>query len=209
MDQPGTIAKEIRLNPLTDKEVTPDYVSWLNNPEIRRYLGIRHRREPLKQEDVIRFLEDCESKKRHHWGIYYQGRHIGNVSCSAWSRENRWIDISYLIGDRNVQGRGIATLAVGAAMRYLFERREYHRVQAGAIVENRASIRVMEKLRMRKDAQLRGNAYLPAENRFADEVIYSALKEEWIPPFAEINDIPVLPMRWEKTNTKKESRCKN
>lgn len=197
----------ITLRPLTEPDVTPEYISWLNNPEIRRYLGIRHKKDPFQKEDILEFLRLARQNRRFHWGIYVDHLHVGNVSCSAWSHDNRWIDISYLVGDRGVQGRGIATLAVGAAMKYLFEKKEYRRIQAGALVENKASIRVMEKLGMRRDALLRRSAYLPDENRFTDEVIYSALKEEWVPPSQEINEVSVLPMHWEKQK-EEELSCK-
>lgn len=196
------------LRPMTEADVTPKYLSWLNDPEIRKYLGIRHKQGLFRREEVEEFLKTADRNSRFHWGIYLNGDHVGNVSCSAWSLENHWIDISYLVGDRSVQGRGIATLAVGAAMQYLFEKKEFHRIQADAVVENKASIRVMEKLKMRKDAQLREAAYFPLQNRFTDLVIYSALRKEWVPPLRGIHEVSVLPMGWEKTQGG-ESICKN
>lgn len=187
----------ILLRPLDEHDITPLYVAWLNDTAIRRYLGIRHRNRPFEREDIVRFLRDCMRNCRYHWGICIDDIHVGNVSCSAWSSENRWIDVSFIIGDKTMHGRGIATLSVGAAMKYLFDVKKFNRIQAHAVIENTQSIRLMEKLCMRRDAILRQSAYFPDEDRYVDEVIYSALRNEWKPPLPLIHDVQINPMLWE------------
>jgi len=140
---------DLLLRPLSGDDVTPEYIAWLNDPEITQYLGIRHKKENFHREDVVGFIEDCLRLHRFHWGVFFKGRHIGNVSCSAWSNENRWIDISFIIGDKTVYGKGIATLSVAAAISYLFALGEYKRVQSHAVIENKSSIRVMQKVGMK------------------------------------------------------------
>ena len=187
----------ILLRPLSEQDVTSEYVSWLNDHEIRRYLGIRHRSRPFDKEEIIKFLRDCIHNRRFHWGICVDGRHVGNISCSAWSNENGWIDISFIIGDKAIHSRGIAALSLGAAMQYLFDIKKFNRIQAHAVIENAQSIRVMEKLHMRRDAILRQSAYFPDEDRYVDEVIYSVLRNEWRPPLPLIYDVQIRPMLWE------------
>jgi RimJ/RimL family protein N-acetyltransferase len=188
---------EIRLRPLTEEDVTEKYVSWLNDPEIRRLLGIRHKEESMTIPETLAFVHDCESQRRYHWGIFVDSKHVGNVSCSAWSENDKWIDVSYLVGDNSTQGKGVATLSVGAAMKYLFDEKGYNRIQAECAVENYSSLRVMEKLGMQKEGVLCQKLYLPDEDRFTDEIIYATTREKWKVPFAAIMNIAVLPMRWE------------
>lgn len=185
------------LRPLTEQDVTPGYVSWLNDGDIFRYLGIRHRTRPFDPEDVVRFLNDCIRDQRYHWGIFIDERHVGNVSSSEWNNENKWIDISYIIGDKSLYGQGIATTAFGAAINYLFKIKKFNRIQAHAVIENIASIRVMEKLNMHRDAVLRQIAYLPKEGRYSDEVIYSILRAEWKAPPSLICEVQLMPMPWD------------
>jgi len=194
--------EKIILRPLAPSDVTPSYVSWLNDNDVRRYLGIRHRVQPFTEKDITSFLQNCIEIKRFHWGIFVNGVHIGNVSCSDWNDDNRWIDISYIIGEKKFWGRGIATPAVGAAINYLFTFHHYNKITAHAVVENIASIRLMQKLGMHQDAILRENAFFPLDNRFMDEVICSILKREWNSDIADIKDIAVNPMFWESTPTK-------
>lgn len=191
------MTEKIYLRPLTPEDVTPNYVNWLNDPRVYKYLGIRHRQRDYSADDIRSFLESCTELRRFHWGIFLDGRHIGNVSCSQWSLENCWIDISYILGETDAWGQGVATAAVGAAINYLFFFHHFNRVQAHAVLENVASIRVMEKLGMLRDGILREYAYFPEENYFADEVIYSVLKKEWRPNPGIIESVDICPMAWE------------
>jgi ribosomal-protein-alanine N-acetyltransferase len=56
---------------------------------------------------------------------------------------------------RDAWGRGIATEAAGAAVRFGFEHGGLQRIVAFAVPENRASTRVMEKLGMRHEGEQR------------------------------------------------------
>lgn len=187
----------ILIRPLSAGDVTDRYVGWLNDPIVYRFLGIRHRERSFTAEDILSFIETCRETHRFHWGIFFEERHVGNVSCSEWSLANRWIDISYILGEKDVWGRGVATAAVGAAIEHLFAEHLFNRVQAHAVLENTASVRVMEKLGMKKDALLRQTAYLPDEKRFTDEVIFSILRNEW-PKDLDCGwgHVRVVPMNW-------------
>ena len=60
-------------------------------------------------------------------------------------------EIGYIFG-RASWGRGIATEAARACLWYGFERLDYEEIGAGAKLENAASLRVLEKLGMRRAA---------------------------------------------------------
>ena len=189
---------QIELKPLIESNVTDNYLSWLNDPGIRKYLGLRHRDEAFQKKDILHFLVDCNENKRFHWGIFFENCHIGNVSCSLWDNNNKWIDISFIIGEKSMQGKGLTTLSVGGAINYLFNTKGYNRVQSHAISNNIASIRVMEKIGMKQEAVLRERAYMPDEKVFNDEVIYSILKNEWDDSLTDrYGNVKVSPQEWE------------
>jgi RimJ/RimL family protein N-acetyltransferase len=74
-------------------------------------------------------------------------------------------------------GKGIATEAVDAALRYGFETLKLQRIFATADARNLASIRVLQKLGMRHEGTLRRHRYYRGE--WADEVHYGLLAEEY------------------------------
>ncbi len=74
-------------------------------------------------------------------------------------------------------GKGYATEAARAIMEWGFTELNIHRVVAFCHADNKASIRVMEKLGMHQDGRLRETRWLNGE--WWDEYVYSILEKEW------------------------------
>lgn len=187
---------EICLKPLLESNVNQEYVSWLNSSEIIRYLGLRHKKSKITSEEIICFITDCEKDKRYLWGIFVDNKHVGNVSCSMWSDLNKWIDISYFIGDVKFQGKGVASKSVAAAINHLFNTGKYKKVEAHAVEENIPSLKLMKKIGMQEEAKLRKRAFMPETGEFHDEYIFGVFIDEW----SQDNigkDVIVEPMKWE------------
>ena len=77
----------------------------------------------------------------------------------------------------DVQGRGLATEGARAVLRLGFETLGLHRIFAGADARNVASIRVMERLGMRREALFVENSYVKGE--WTSEVVCALLDSEW------------------------------
>ena len=80
-------------------------------------------------------------------------RLAGEVFVDDFGRRNRWCELDWQIGPA-FQGRGYAAEAASAAMEFLLSEAGFHRVQAKCAAENAASLRVMEKLGMRREGVL-------------------------------------------------------
>jgi RimJ/RimL family protein N-acetyltransferase len=80
-----------------------------------------------------------------------------------------WIGVPYW-------GRGYATEAARALMRYGYSRLGLHRIQARHFLRNPASGRVMEKLGMSREGVLRQS--VRKWGRFEDVVLYARLAED-------------------------------
>ena len=74
-------------------------------------------------------------------------------------------------------GKGYATEAAWQVMNYAFKELNVHRIVAFCHAENRASVRVMEKLGMHNDGRLRETRFL--NGAWWDEFVYSVLDREW------------------------------
>ncbi len=161
---------------------------------------MRFRSRPYDTQEVRDFVAHCEISRRYHWGIFSGGTHIGNVSTSSWSQENHWIDLSFLVGDSNYWGKGIATTAVAAAVNYFFDRTSYRRIIGGASSGNIGSIKVMENVGMKLEGRLREQAYYPALERYMDDMRFGILKDEWRTKksdFPDLSLVHVEKMNWE------------
>lgn len=90
--------------------------------------------------------------------------------------EHSRAELGYWIG-RPFWGRGYATEAAGAMLRYGFETLGLHRLYACHFARNPASGRVLEKVGMQREGIARAHAQ--RWNRFEDLVQYGILREEF------------------------------
>ena len=70
----------LHLRRLETEDVNEIYASWLNDPEINKYLETRH--EPQTIESCKRFVEACNNDPGSYlFGIFLKenGTHIGNA----------------------------------------------------------------------------------------------------------------------------------
>jgi len=74
-------------------------------------------------------------------------------------------------------GQGYATEAVGALIDLGFRQFEFHRIFARLDVENTASVKVMERLKLRREAHLIENDRF--NGVWGSEYIYAVLAQEW------------------------------
>jgi RimJ/RimL family protein N-acetyltransferase len=74
-------------------------------------------------------------------------------------------------------GHGYATEAVGALLRLGFGELGVHRVAARCDARNTASVRVLERAGLRREAHLVQSEFI--KNEWTDQLIYAILRSEW------------------------------
>ena len=104
------------------------------------------------------------------------GAAIGDVSLRRLSREHAQGEIGFTLLPAH-QGNGYATEASLALLRYGFEDQGLHRIVGRAELRNDASVRVLERLGMRREAELHENEWVKGE--WQGEVVYAMLAAEW------------------------------
>lgn len=137
---------EVILRPITIADCTADYLGWMNDPQVSRYLETRWREHTLA--DIQSFVRDMnESTHSHLLAIIHAplSRHIGNLKIGPVNTFHRYADLSYFIGERAFWGKGLATQAIRAACRFGFDELELDSIQAGVYGKNIGSARALEK----------------------------------------------------------------
>lgn len=169
----------LRLVELTD--CTDDYVAWLGDEEVNRYLETRWSVQTLSsiREFVAAMLVSHHS---YLFGIFDReaGRHVGNVKLGPIERRHLYADVSYFLGDRSAWGKGYATDAVVCATRFGFDRAGLHRVQAGFYETNVGSQRVLEKAGFVYEGRLAKKLRQREGAPFEDHLWFGALRETWL-----------------------------
>jgi ribosomal-protein-alanine N-acetyltransferase len=141
-----------------------------NEPNVRLYLWDG---EAISEATIKSLIDQSNrmfsEEKIGLFGVRVRGREdllgfCGFVRLEGMEEPELWYELT-----QKVWGRGIATEAARACVRYAFEEVGMERVIAGADAPNTASLRVIEKLGMK---------YLGNNNPSAPEEPYSALYKE-------------------------------
>ncbi|WP_216659040.1 GNAT family N-acetyltransferase [Nocardioides sp. zg-1230] len=111
--------------------------------------------------------------------VELQGRLIGDVVLWPVDETMSRGEMGWAF-DPEAGGHGYATEAVHALMRIAFETYGMHRVLAHVDPRNEASLRLCERVGMRREGHLRENAFIKDE--WVDSVVFGALAAEWLHP---------------------------
>lgn len=167
----------LRLVGLAD--CTAEYVGWLRDTEINRYLETRWREQNLSsvRDFVKAMIADPDS---YLFAIMEQARrrHIGNIKLGPINWNHGYGDVSYFIGDRESWGKGHATEAIRCVSRIGFERLGLARVQAGVYEKNIGSIRALEKVGFSAEGRFRKQ--LASDDGRQDHLFFGLLREEFV-----------------------------
>jgi RimJ/RimL family protein N-acetyltransferase len=141
--------------------------------EVMRYItgGVPWTDEQI-QAFVVRQVETLRGRGFCRWklGLKETGEMIGFCGVGFW-RDYPMPEIGWWLGRRH-WGRGLATEAARVALRDAFERVGLERIVSVAMTGNTGSIRIMEKLGLRKDHEF--------ENEGAKLVQYAIARAEYL-----------------------------
>lgn len=102
---------------------------------------------------------------------------LGTISLRRYARDRR-AELGYWLA-ASAWGRGFATEAAAAVIDFGFRELGLARIYAEVVTGNVGSIRVLEKLGMRREGVKR--QHLRKGNRMHDVAFYGLLRDEWSP----------------------------
>ncbi|NEO02081.1 MAG: GNAT family N-acetyltransferase [Moorea sp. SIO3I7] len=126
--------------------VTETYVSWLNDPDINRYLEIRYSIHNLEScGEFVRQMNADPSQYLLGMFMAEDNRHIGNIKLGFIQNYHLRGQLSLLIGDKTIWGKGLATEAIRTVTKWGFETLGLARIEAGCYEENLGSLKAFIK----------------------------------------------------------------
>ena len=150
------LTERLVLRSLTRSDVTPQYLHWLLDEEITRYLEVRFSPEQTL-ETLERFVVSThDSSDALLLGIFTRdgSRHIGNIKLGPICTNHSRADLGFLIGEREAWGKGFATEASAATAHYALTRLRVAKLTAGCYASNQGSARALEKAGFTQEARL-------------------------------------------------------
>lgn len=155
--------KRCSLRPLLVEHVTEDYVSWLADPAVNRYLESRFASHSVNT--VRAFVKSQnDSGVVLFYGIWAsENVHVGNIKLGPIDGNHATSDIGFLIGDQRYWGQGIATEAIALMVEYGF-RIGLKKITAGSYENNPASAKALKKVGFLEEG-LRPNQVIDGDGR--------------------------------------------
>jgi RimJ/RimL family protein N-acetyltransferase len=167
--------KRLLLRPFTLADVD-DVLRYASDKEWRRYLLAAP--DVYTREDAERFVSQAVQtswETRPVFAIEHGGSVIGGINLRIKGDHKR-AELGYSIA-REHWGQGMTVEAARAVVDWAFGAYGLLKVFAKADSRNVQSIRVMEKLGMTREGQLREHRLFRGEA--VDEVLYGLLLAEW------------------------------
>ena len=163
-------------------EDAPAIFQMMSDPRVTRYIGQQPMDSPEKAvERVRKFQSLFDEQSAIPWAVVSHENRQLIGTCVFWNIDhpNYRTEIGYILSPQ-WWGKGLMTEAVAAVLNFGFTRMGLHSIEAQTDPENAASRRVLEKLGFVQEGHFREYYYDPAEDRFADKVVFSLLKSAWI-----------------------------
>jgi RimJ/RimL family protein N-acetyltransferase len=160
----------------------PRVFSYHRHPDVARFQSWGTESVDVIQT-YIRGLSSMEPGTPGKWyqvGIYLRegDKLIGDYGFRVLTDIPEQVEIGITLAPE-FQGKGYATEALSALLTYLFGDLKKHRVFGSVDPRNQSSMRLLERIGMRKEAHFVKSLWFRGE--WVDDVVYAMLAEEWTP----------------------------
>ncbi|MCH2089541.1 MAG: GNAT family N-acetyltransferase [Pseudoalteromonas sp.] len=172
--------KRLCIREIRAEDVTDEYVDWLNNPNINKYLEVRFVTQTKKS--VIEYVESKlkQGDTSMHFGVYDQAgkRLVGTVSLGTIDHHHKAADISFVIGHPKTQGLGYASEAVHAVTHFSLTMGGIVKLFAGFYDGHIGSARVLAKNGYTVEGRIK-QKYINHTGYRVDHLIVGILRDEY------------------------------
>ena len=174
---PELLTERLRLRALTPRDASA-VLAVVGDPEVTRYHSVPTLTTLAEAQAALERLGIALlARDAIRWAIELveHGEMIGTVGLLRFDFEHRHAEIGYEIA-RRWWGLGLTPEAAAAVIRYGFSVLGPHRIDAGVLPENDASVRVLQKLGFIEEGTRRD--YLYSKGRFHSFRWFSLLETE-------------------------------
>ena len=124
--------KEYQLIPMTLKHVTEEYIGWLNDPEVNKFLEIRRNKQT--RNSAVRYVSEFyQREEKYLWGIFPNAKPmIGTININSVDRFNRTCELGLMIGNKSYWGTSASKEAILLTLEFAFKNLGLNRVAGGS-----------------------------------------------------------------------------
>ncbi len=169
------INKNIYLKKL--KEVTPEYLEFINDPETCKYLHAGRKKHSKKELEIFLKQANDDILINNVFGLYKCKTHVGNLKLSKYQLKDNIIEIGWLIRKNN-WGQGLGTMAGIALCNYAFEKLQVRKIELGVVAENEGAVHIYKKIGFKVEGRIRESFYL--DGKYLNTIRMGIFKNELV-----------------------------
>jgi len=168
----------IYLRALTEKELTDEYLQWLNDDEVCRHNS--HAIFPNTEQKMKDYFNRLDSQREVVLAIIDSeaDKHIGNISLQNINWVSRNAEFAILLGDKKYWGKGYGEEAAKLIVDYGFDRLNLHRIYCGTLEENEGMKKLALKMKMKQEGLRREAIY--KHGKYQNVVEYGVLRDDYL-----------------------------
>lgn len=150
---PDIIVGAWQLRPLRLEDAQP-WLAIVLDPELRRLTSWSVETLEQMRENLVAYVEGPKAQTTRRWAIVdAQGVFCGTCGFKDWDRAARSAELTYELAQAH-RGRGAMTMIAHAVVMHGVADMQLEVIRALVMVDNAASIRLLEKLDFRRTATL-------------------------------------------------------
>ncbi len=135
---------KLKICILRVEQVTQSYVDWYSNKKVIQYSDNQYKKFNL--EEQCSYVESClQNDDVNLYGIFDNNTHIGNILISGLISQHKKAELTYVIGETNYWGKGVASFAVSKMVELAKKKFKLNKLYAGIASSNLGSGKVLEK----------------------------------------------------------------
>lgn len=171
-----TIGEKVFLKILSEDDVDENYLGWLNDNEVTRFIESRWQAHSL--EDLKNYVKTInESLDDVLLGIHLKNQeHIGNVRICQIHPVHRFGDLGFLIG-KKYWNKGYGTEAIKLATEYAFKELNLNKLFADIYSNNVGSYKAFMKAGYVEVGRLKRHFFF--EGNYVDKIIVEKLNPKF------------------------------
>lgn len=138
-------SERLLYEPLSSKHLSMNYVNWLNDKKVNKYLESKG---GYTIETLEAFLKEQQKKQILFWAIFIKNshKHIGNIKIDPIDLEHNSGEYGIMMGDTTEWGKGYAKEASIKIINYCFNELKLSKITLGVINKNKAAVKLYEKI---------------------------------------------------------------
>jgi diamine N-acetyltransferase len=158
-----------------ERQDLPNYVEWLNDPEVLEYFG---RYKPLSLAEEEQWYEEMlQDPKTCSFAVELDGQHVGGAGFNSIDGRNASAEVGLFIGLPALWDQGLGFDVLQTLLRFGFRQMNLNRIYLRVFARNERAVHVYEKLGFKHEGRWRQAEFRNGE--YQDLLWMGILREEW------------------------------